>query len=383
MQTAIGSVKRFLQVDSAKEFKEHVEAQIAKLQEELDKLTGKENQQERSQKGRSVSHLRAGHRYIDACRVVKGARPIHGHFLKEARETEEGLSFEDAAELAQEAEAKLAEVAKDEPEIQLTDQISDQEGIEGRLETTFATDPMKLIAEWKERARALESKAKTGDKEAAPVSKEDIDELELLAREVVWYREKLVKDCGYRKRDLEDDPDLSKLEGRLDRLSEFYLADRPEMQPAISLTQEEDALRAWQQELMAKLAKVTQSTAGLSPSGTKEAEKLMTEISEIKARQASEGLTDGEQDRSEEIWLRIVRLMELRQREFHDKKHDSRESKEHKELRDEIQQLHEKLQAHKTRLREELGLTSKEVKKDPTVNELDERFRTLCEMGGA
>mmetsp|Transcript_34883 Transcript_34883/g.51740 ORF Transcript_34883/g.51740 Transcript_34883/m.51740 type:complete len:135 (+) Transcript_34883:834-1238(+) len=134
---------------------------------------------------------------------------------------------------------------------------------------------------------------------------------------------------------------------------------------------------------MAKLAKVTQSTAGLSPSGTKEAEKLMTEISEIKARQASEGLTDGEQDRSEEVWLRIVRLMELRQREFHDKKHDSHESKEHRELREEIQQLHEKLQAHKTKLREDLGLTAKEVKKDPTVNELDERFRTLCEMGGA
>merc|ERR1711862_369085 len=114
-----------------------------------------------------------------------------------------------------------------------------------------------------------------------------------------------------------------------------------------------------------------------------EAEQLMREISEVKARMGAEGLPDHEQDRHEEVWLRIVRLMELRQREFHDKKHDCRELQEHKDLREEVQQLHSKIQDHKRRLRDELGFSAKEARKDAGVQELEERFKALCEMGGA
>jgi len=380
MQSAMSHVRRFLQIESAQEFKDHVEKQIADLQHQMEKLSGKENHKERAVKGKMLSQLRASPRYIDACRVVRGAQPSHGHFLKEASSDEDGagLAFEDAAAVAADVEKQLKELAASEPVIV---EEKDDKTLEGRLENKWNKEPHQMMKKFVARTAALEEKAKAPADQTAPVDS-DQDELEELAREVVWYREKLVKDCGYRNKDLHDDPDLRNLETRLDKLSDYFFAERKE-RPAIVIAREEDALRAWEQNLMSRLAVLNQSTAGLSPSATKEAERLMNEISEIKARQASQGLTDGEQDRSEEVWLRIVRLMELRQKEFHDKKHDCRESRQHKALRAEVQQLHEKLQEHKKRLREELGLSAKDIKRDSTIQELEERFRTLCGMGGA
>lgn len=73
--------------ESAAECKEHAEKQIASLQAEADALSGKDHQKARGEKGKKISALRSGGRYIDACRVTKGLAPAHGHFEAESADT--------------------------------------------------------------------------------------------------------------------------------------------------------------------------------------------------------------------------------------------------------------------------------------------------------
>mmetsp|Transcript_37250 Transcript_37250/g.120067 ORF Transcript_37250/g.120067 Transcript_37250/m.120067 type:complete len:224 (+) Transcript_37250:342-1013(+) len=210
----------------------------------------------------------------------------------------------------------------------------------------------------------------------------DKDELESIAKDIVWYRNELRVKCGYSNRDLNDDRDLQSLEARLDGLAQFLLPEEEE-KPKDSLEVEADRLRQWAQSLMAQLSQPNPSTSGLNPSGTKEAERLTTEIAELKADLAAQGLTEHEQDKEERVLMKWVRLAELKQWDHRDKKHDNKEALQHKGIQGEVQQLRAKIEEHKHRLRDELGFTQKEVKQDSVMLELDERLSSLCKIVGA
>jgi len=249
------------------------------LQAEADALSGKDHQKARGEKGKKISALRSGGRYIDACRVTKGLAPAHGHFEAESADTagaEEIVDPQSAARLAAEATAALRRV----------------EGAAPRGKSVGG---------------GAGNSGSTADAEV-------------------------------------------------------------------------EELREEERRLLARLA--ARGTAGLPPSAAKEVERLSAEIAELKAGLAAEGLTEGEQDKEERVLPRLVRLAELQQSQRHDKKQERRDREELEGIRGEVELLRAKVDAHKRGLREE-GLTSKEVRQDAQVGDLEERLATLRRMGGA
>jgi len=115
------------------------------------------------------------------------------------------------------------------------------------------------------------------------------------------------------------------------------------------------------QELAAKMAHPHEEAVVLSPSETKEVEKLLADIGELKAK-----LT-----RSEGIFTRLLRVSEQRQREQHDRR------------RGELEQLRSDVAAHKRRLSDERGCGPNDLGHDPDVAELEERLAALHKFGGA
>eukprot|EP00439_Symbiodinium_sp_Y106_P059750 s2850_g8.t1 len=87
---------------AAEAYQKEVETRIAKLETESNQLTGKDNKKERSAKGKEIAELKNEHKYVDACKIVKGLEPKFGHFdnKKEKKEKESaGLSPDELKEL--------------------------------------------------------------------------------------------------------------------------------------------------------------------------------------------------------------------------------------------------------------------------------------------
>mmetsp|Transcript_106266 Transcript_106266/g.297481 ORF Transcript_106266/g.297481 Transcript_106266/m.297481 type:complete len:290 (+) Transcript_106266:104-973(+) len=289
MDSTLSMVRRMLGRDSAAECKAHTEKLIASLQAEVDSLSGKAHHKARAAKAKHIAELRDQERYLDACRVVKGMAPLHGHFAAEAKGAaqpapQEADGAEDAG-LNPESAARLA------------------------AEATLA---LKRLEEATRHQRVSSG----GD---------NVDEV---------------------------DPELEDL-----RKEERLLVGR-------------------------LAAQRKQSATGLNPSQAKEFERLLAEITERKASLRAQGLTEHEQDKDERVLLNLVRLAEIRQYERHEKKHERKERHEFEGIREEVERLRTKVDAHKKRLREE-GIKSKSLKQDPQVGDLEERLATMQRMGGA
>merc|ERR1719201_3294965 len=67
--------------DAGAKYKAEVDAEIAKIQEEEAKLTGKDNKKARSELGKKVMNMKNEPKYVDACKAAKGTPPIHGNFV--------------------------------------------------------------------------------------------------------------------------------------------------------------------------------------------------------------------------------------------------------------------------------------------------------------
>jgi len=368
--------------EAALEYKNFTDKQIAELSAEVKALTGKEHHKDRHEKGRVIAELRAQSRYIDACRVSKGMPPLHGFFRgAESKDEEVALDADEAARLAAAAERALKEL---EPKVEAMPHIVlPEQGLPAGIED-------KLFEEWATRMAGLEKKA--GAHEPLP---EDVDELQSIAQGIVDYKERLHRTCGYRNKDVKEDRRLRLLEDRLDALAEATLPDfagpRPALEAeggsggAVGAAVNASELKRRAQQLAAKMVRRHEEVTGLSPSEAREVERLLVEITELKARMTVEGLTEHEQDRDERIFARMLRVSELRRKEHHDKKHDQHRHKvkAHDELRTELEQLRSDLGSHKQRLRDELGYSHKDLKHDPDVAELEERLAALHKFGGA
>jgi len=386
-----------LMQEAASDYKFHTEARIAALGAELAALPGKEHHHDRAERGRAIAALRIQSRYIDACRVAKGLPPVHGFFAGGGlgNSGSEGgsvlaLEPEQAARLAAEAEQALQELepkAEEKRHVVLPEQ-----GLPADCEDS-------LFSEWERRMARLE--AKVGPQETALA---DIDELQSIAQEVVDHKERLHHACGYRKRDLRADPQLHRIEDRLDALAAALLPDLNGPQqaaeagaalevPSTATATGHEApgaaeLKQRAQELAAKMVHRHEKAVGLSPSETREVEKLLVEITDLKAKLTAEGLTEHEQDKDERVFTRLLRVSELRQKEHHDKRRD--QHRHHRnargcfgELRGELERLCGDFAAHKCRLRDERGYGPKDLRHDPDVAELEERLAALHKFGGA
>eukprot|EP00444_Apocalathium_aciculiferum_P056061 CAMPEP_0183607648 /NCGR_PEP_ID=MMETSP0371-20130417/183562_1 /TAXON_ID=268820 /ORGANISM="Peridinium aciculiferum, Strain PAER-2" /LENGTH=436 /DNA_ID=CAMNT_0025819771 /DNA_START=74 /DNA_END=1386 /DNA_ORIENTATION=- len=436
MDSTLTMERRSSHLGTVAECKEHTEGLIGALQKDIDALVGKEHYKERAANGKAITELRAKERYIDACRVSRGLAPAHGFFTSEAPTSSGGgtVSAEEAAKVAEEVAQKHAEAptssgggtvsAEEAAKVaeEVAQKLAELQSPHAEEGTALPPGPgdlggrpedaEELVRGWERRVAVLEAKVSKPHTLPAENTK-DKAELEDIAKGIVWYRDRLRVKCGYShgdlnedkdlqglearldglakfllgeggysNRDLNDDRDLQSLEARLDGLAKFLLPEEEE-KPKDSLEVEADRLRQWAQSLMAQLSQPNPSTSGLNPSGTKEAERLTTEIAELKADLAAQGLTEREQDKEERVLLKLVRLAELKQWDHRDKKHDNKEALLHKGIQGEVQQLRAKIEEHKHRLRDELGFTQKEVKQDSVMLELDERLTSLCKMVGA
>lgn len=354
------------------------ENRIEELRSEAAALTGKEHRKDRARIGRDIAALRSEPRYVDTCRVLQGHAPVHGFYEGiEPVEPAPDFDTEKAARVTAEVEAELAAL---EPEARVPPASA--------LPTSgLPEDPAAVLSEWRARMAKLEAKLAAGLHAASP---DDIDELERVASDVVDYKTRLHSSGGYTNKDLREDPDLQRIEERLDVLAAAMLpAEQLEPEPgsAPACAKEppvaiEDLARR-ERELAARLVARLEETAGLSPSEVRELKKLVSEVSDLKANLRADGLTEHEQDRDEEVFKRLIRLSEIRQKEHHDKKHDRRLGPERDAARSDLAALRTELSMHRRRLREERSGSHKVQRYDPELCQLEARLSVLMKLGGS
>eukprot|EP00930_Biecheleria_cincta_P061559 TRINITY_DN47121_c0_g1_i1.p1 TRINITY_DN47121_c0_g1~~TRINITY_DN47121_c0_g1_i1.p1 ORF type:complete len:418 (-),score=109.68 TRINITY_DN47121_c0_g1_i1:130-1317(-) len=390
-------VKWLLKGESASEYKNRVETQIAALEPDAEVAPG-------GRAWHQLQRLRAEPRYLDACKVVAGRTPTHGYFHRaeqqqqqpqqqegSQRRTGTGIDSEEAARLAHAAEQALAELASSETPESAPAPAS-----------VLPLDEEALLQRWCDKAKALEAKVAASNA-LGPISKvagigmNEIDELETLAQEVVDYKDRLRASSGYSNKDFKENRELCRLEDRLDVLARRLLPAAESGQTASEAGAAESGLEPARagaaaglpqlteqaRRLAARVVRCKEQTAGLCPSEVRELEKLLLEVAERKAHLRAEGLTEHEQDRDEQVMNQLIRLRELRLKEHHDKKRAKNGKKEEQELLAELEQLQEQLAAFKRSLRGEHGCSNKDVKHDPEVCELEERLIVLKKFGGA
>merc|ERR1711988_1119346 len=96
--------------EAAQKFKDTADADIKKLMDEAEALTGKDNKKARKAKEKEASDKKVTKEYIDAVKVLKGLKPPNGNFLKaSAAQAEE----KPAAAAAPAPDAKAAPMEKD------------------------------------------------------------------------------------------------------------------------------------------------------------------------------------------------------------------------------------------------------------------------------
>lgn len=370
--------------ESAESYKSKIDGQIERLETQVGELAGKEHHKERTALGKKVSALKGEDRYIDACRVVKGLMPVHGNFTNEIQAATTKMSADEAARIARETEEALMQM---EP-------IQKPEPPQGDHEKR---------KNWQDRLAILEKKVscevshKTTSTQPA-VSREDAEELEVIAQEVVDYKETLKKTSGYTNKSLKEDQELAKIEERLDHLAEFLLLPQRFMEngPSVEWTLQAEGkkdvptppstsfvvgqLAERERQLARRLARHREAS-GLSPSEAKEVEELLVKLAERKAYLRTEGYTQKEQDKDEQVMGWLIRLQELREKEIHDKKRAKHISKEMEEDLHELVRLEEDLESLKRDMKAERDCSNKDLKHDPVLCELEERLVVLRRYG--
>lgn len=372
--------------ESAADYKSKIDAQIGRLENEATELSGKEHHKDRTAIGKKVSALKVENRYIDACRVVKGLMPVHGNFSDEIKTVTKGMSADEAARIAQETEEALMQM---EPAQKPEPPLGDHEKRKN----------------WQDRLAVLEKKvsceASSKVTSAVPaVSREDPEELEAIAQEVVDYKETLKKNSGYTNKSLKEDQELQKIEERLDHLSGYLLLPQrfaeengPSVEwalrgdfknqkdaPVPSTTSVVAQLVERERQLARRLARHREAS-GLSPSEAKEFEELLVKLAERKAYLRTETYTEKEQDKDEQVMGYLIRLKELREKEIHDKKRAKHISKDMEEDLHELVRLEEDLEALKREMKAERDCSNKDLKHDPMLCELEERLVVLRRFG--
>jgi len=235
---------------AAEKFKADVDAQIAALDAEIAALTGKENKKERTAKSKEASDLKVGKQYIDACKVLKGLEPKNGFFVLAGQEKKqapaqkpadsppaEAPAAAPAAEAKKETKAKakkeenagISPAERNELE-KLKKDIIDRkaqlkaEGLSGGQQNKDAQ-----VVQWVARMNELKEKENPGStqkddkkeskkKSSAPLSSEEMKELDKLRGDIETYKHRLKTEFGYSNKDMKADQDLQDMEKRLAEL---------------------------------------------------------------------------------------------------------------------------------------------------------------------
>jgi hypothetical protein len=231
-------------VAAATAFKEQQDAKMVAIEKEAAALTGKENKKMRSEKDKQRAVMKVEKEYIDACKVVKGLAPIHGHFVKNAPEVAV------AAPKAAEPAAAPAEVEKKDSKKKDSKKAQDSAGISraerDELEslknkiiekkTTLKGSGMtggqinkdEEIVAWVARMTELKEKENPGsasagkdEKKGSKKKKLDSESVAMMVekqKEFDEYTEKLRTEFKYSKKEIAADPEYQEMKAALDKL---------------------------------------------------------------------------------------------------------------------------------------------------------------------
>merc|ERR1712000_213435 len=130
-----------------------------------------------------------------------------------------------------------------------------------------------------------------------------------------------------------------------------------------------------------KKEKPKKEKAGLSPDETKELEKLKNDLIARKTQLKAEGLSGGQQNKDPQVVEWVTRMNELKEKQepgsTAKKKDDSPKKKKGKlsaEDQKEFDGLKEKIEAYKQQCATEFGMTKKEIKADPDLQDMEQQL---------
>jgi len=220
--------------EGASNFKLLHETAIKVKQDQAEKLTGKQNKNERSEIGKQVQAMKADPTYIDACKVVKGLEAPSGNWMTKAEveaEQKGGYAAEAAADPKNPAKkgkktseqlesGGLSKAEKDELDKLKEDIIKrktelKEQGLSGGQ---CNKDPQVLA--WvqrmqelkiKENPLGLDADGKKEDDKKKKEKKVSSAEKMALDKKIEDYRLSLKADFGYTDKDIKNDPDYQDL----------------------------------------------------------------------------------------------------------------------------------------------------------------------------
>jgi hypothetical protein len=228
--------------EAAQKYLDECDAAIKAMEEEVKLLTGKENKKAQTEKKKSISAAKNELKYIDATKVVKGLEAKNGNFIKSKTEAKKVEKKEEPKPVAE--EVKKEDSKKDEKKAKKADSagISKEERQELEdLKNKIVARKTELKAqgmsggqqnkdpevaamvarmnELKEKespgSTAKAGKDKGSSKKKGALTSEEQKQMEALKGEIEVYRERLVKEFGYSKKEIKADPEMLEMEEKL------------------------------------------------------------------------------------------------------------------------------------------------------------------------
>jgi len=226
---------------AAQKHLDECEAAIKVMEEEVKTLTGKENKKAQTEKKKAISAAKNDPMYIDATKIVKGLEPKNGNFIKSKVEAKKPVR--EAPKAAAE-EAPKEDPKKDEKKAKKQDSagISKEERQELEdLKNKIVARKTELkaqgmsggqqnkdpeVAAMVTRMNELKEKESPGStqkagkdkgssKKKGALTSEEQKEMEKLKGDIEQYRERLVKEFGYSKKEIKADPEMLEMEDKL------------------------------------------------------------------------------------------------------------------------------------------------------------------------
>merc|ERR1711896_76479 len=216
-------------VEGAKAFVEEWDANIKAMEEEVKALTGKDNKKARTEKSKAISAAKNDPKYIDATKVCKGLEPKNGNFIKSKTEAPKKVEKKEEPK-----EAPKEEPKKDEKEKKA--KKTESAGISKEERQELEDLKNKIIAKKAElkaagmsggqqnkdpevaamvaRMNELKEKESPGSTQKAgkdggsskskkgALSSEEQKEMDDLKQQVEQYRQRLVSEFGYSKKEI-------------------------------------------------------------------------------------------------------------------------------------------------------------------------------------
>merc|ERR1712193_533196 len=218
------------------------DANIKAMEEQVKTLTGKDNKKARTEKSKEISAAKNDPKYIDATKVCKGLEPKNGNFIKSKNEAPKKVEKKEETKVEVKEEPKKEEKEKKAKKADSAG-ISKEERQELEdLKTKIVAKKAELKAaglsggqqnkdpevsamvarmnELKEKespgstAKAGKDKGDSKKKKGA-LSSEEQKEMDDLKQQVEQYRQRLVSEFGYSKKEIKADPEMQELEDKL------------------------------------------------------------------------------------------------------------------------------------------------------------------------